>query len=86
MEMEDSGIEQQKSRMNVFFLKWVFLSQLRKLKKLDATSCAHADVCAIERQFFARQMNKLGDLNKLTLDQLKNDLKEARSEINELST
>ena len=45
---------------------------------------AHHEACAIERQFFARQMNKLSDLNGLSLDQLKQDLKEARQENNKI--
>lgn len=47
---------------------------------------AHHEGCAIERQFFARQMNKLGDMNGLSIEQLKNELKEVRQDYNNVAS
>jgi hypothetical protein len=64
-------------------LKWTFLTQLTKLKKQGTPS--YEDIKRIETQFFSRQMNRLGDLNSVSFEQLRMELKEARQEINALA-
>ena len=86
LKMETEEIEKTKSdfRLQQFFLKWTFLAQLRKLKTFDPHDKHHTS-CHIERQFFARQMNRLNDMNGMSVQQLKDDLKEARQELNQFS-
>ena len=48
MQAQDNGNADEKYKTKIFFLKWTFLSQLRKLKLMNHCE-AHAEACQIER-------------------------------------
>ena len=64
--------------------KWLFLAKIKSLQEKvnvrDPDAC-----CQAERQFFTREMKRLNQMSGAAVDHLKEELKFARSEVNECS-
>ena len=66
------------------FQKWLFLAKIKSLEHKIADKDPDA-CCKAERQFFARETKRLNAMSGAALDHLKEELKFARSEVNECS-
>lgn len=68
--------------MKLYFSKWLFVSKLRTLKSLATYEEKAKGAGDVERQMFEREVNISNNENKST--NLKEDLVEAKNEINDL--